>query len=204
MATFDNSYSRMVAWLKIILPLVALAILSTLFLVSRSVDTTLTIPYSEADLNEITREQKIGNLSYSGVAANGAAITLTAESAQPMLGKKPSMSAKVLQIAIETPNGLKMNAQSPVGIFDSGGQNAELTGGVIITTSSGYIIETDTLNTNLTDSSVSTPGPITATGPLGSISAGQMVLQQQSGNGSRSGYYLVFKNGVSLIYVPQQ
>ena len=39
MAIPDNLHSRMVFWLKILLPILALAILSTLFLFSRRIDT---------------------------------------------------------------------------------------------------------------------------------------------------------------------
>ena len=47
MAARDNVHSRVVFWLKIILPLLALAILSTLFLFSRRIDTDQALPYAE-------------------------------------------------------------------------------------------------------------------------------------------------------------
>ncbi len=204
MAAYDNSYSRMVAWLKIILPLLALAILSTLFLVSRSGNSVLSIPYADGNIDEIAREQKIGNLSYSGVVANGAAITLIAESAQPMTGNRQGIVAEILQASIETPTGQKIESSAPFGSFDSDTQTAELTGGVTLTTSTGYQIETETITADIRNARIFTADSITANGPLGHISAGQMVLQQQSGNGLPVSYELVFKNGVKLVYQPQQ
>ncbi len=53
MATYDNTYSRVVAWLKILLPLLALAILSTLFLVARTIDPAQNIPYADVDIDEL-------------------------------------------------------------------------------------------------------------------------------------------------------
>ncbi len=204
MAAFDNSYSRMVAWLKIILPLFALVILSTLFLVSRSDNPALSIPYADGTIDEIAREQKIGNLSYSGVASNGSAITLIAKSAQPMLDGRQGVTAEFLQASIETPTGQKIESTAPSGSFNSTTQSAELTGGVLLTTSTGYVIETQTIQADIRKARISTTGSIIASGPLGQISAGQMVLQQHSGTGSPASYELVFKNGVKLIYKPQQ
>ncbi len=74
---------RVVAWLKIILPLLALAILSTLFLVARTIDPAKNIPYADVDIEELTREQRIGNPNYSGVTADGTAIRLKARQAKP-------------------------------------------------------------------------------------------------------------------------
>ena len=44
-----DRYSRMVAIFKVLLPLAALAILSTLFLLSRTIDPTTTIPFADQD-----------------------------------------------------------------------------------------------------------------------------------------------------------
>ena len=52
----DNVHSRVVGWLKILLPLAALALLSTLFLFSRGSDPTANLPFSETELNEIARQ----------------------------------------------------------------------------------------------------------------------------------------------------
>ncbi len=45
-----DRYSRMVALLKVSLPLIALGILSTLFLVSRAVDPPMTIPFADSEV----------------------------------------------------------------------------------------------------------------------------------------------------------
>ena len=83
MVVADNTYSRLVAWLKILFPLIALAILSTLFLVARTVDPAQDLPYADVDVAELAREQRIGQPNYSGVTADGAAISLSARSALP-------------------------------------------------------------------------------------------------------------------------
>ena len=56
MAAPDNLHSRIVGWLKVILPLSALALLSSVFLVARQGDFERTTPYSVRDLEEMASE----------------------------------------------------------------------------------------------------------------------------------------------------
>ncbi|HDR29767.1 MAG TPA: hypothetical protein ENN83_14595, partial [Rhodovulum sp.] len=60
MASHDNAYSRFIALAKIVLPLAALGILSTLFLISRDTPSGDDLPYSRVAVDELIREQRIG------------------------------------------------------------------------------------------------------------------------------------------------
>ena len=80
---FDNRHSRWVARMKVALPLAALAILSTLFLVADRRGSGDTIPFSEVEIDRILTEGRIANPDYSGVGTDGAAVTLRAVEAQP-------------------------------------------------------------------------------------------------------------------------
>ena len=53
-----DRYSRMIVWLKVLLPLMALALLSTLFLLSRNVDPLASIPFAQAEIDERLKEKK--------------------------------------------------------------------------------------------------------------------------------------------------
>jgi len=77
----DNTYSRVVAWAKVLLPLLALALLSTLFLVARTVDPAQKLPFADIDVDAIAREQRIGAPKFNGVTKEGTAISLSADSA---------------------------------------------------------------------------------------------------------------------------
>ena len=59
MATAGDGHSRLVFWLKIVLPLIALAILSTLFLVSRNIGGDGTVPFSDVDLDALARDPQL-------------------------------------------------------------------------------------------------------------------------------------------------
>ena len=54
--SFDDSYSAFVTWVKTLLPITALGLLSTIFLFSGKVDVTQSLPYAEHNVANIIRE----------------------------------------------------------------------------------------------------------------------------------------------------
>ena len=193
----------MVAWLKIILPLAALAILLTLFLVSRTVDPTLSIPFADPELRELANQPRIGKPTFSGVAENGAAFNLAAEVAVPLGDDQSALRVDGISATFESPDGRVVHITAASGTVDSTTQMANLSGGVTLATSFGYHVETDGIIADMDKSRIFTTGAIVANGPLGRISAGLMVLQQQS-VGEADTYELVFRNGVKLVYEPSK
>lgn len=201
MIAYDNNYSRFVAYTKVILPILALGILSTLFLFSRNIDPTQSIPFADVDINELARKQRIGAPNYAGVTDDGAAISITATTARPYEGNANLISATDVTAVIEDTTGGRLNMKAGDGMIDSEQQQVTLGGGVEILTSTGFIINTAGLVAALDETSVVSEGHITATGPLGTLTAGQMVLEKQ--NSAEDAHLLVFKGGVKLIYDPK-
>ena len=204
MANYQDAYSRLISLLKITLPLIALSVLTTLFLVSRAIDPGQPIRFASIDVEELAREQKIGGPTFSGVTIDGSAITVAAASAKPQLDGSEGMSAEDLRASIVTPDGIEIEITARFGNIDSVARTAELVDDVVLETSSGYRIQTDRIVTSLTVTEIFTGGTITASGPLGQITAGQMVLRRISDQDSKNTYDLVFKMGVKLIYDPKQ
>lgn len=204
MAHYVDAYSRLISGLKIFLPLLALAILSTLFLVSRAIDPSQPIRFANVDVQELAREQVIGGPTFSGVTIDGAAITVTAARARPLLGGSGGLTAEDLRATILTPDGVEFKITARYGKIDSVSRTAELVDNVVFETSTGYRIQTERIVTSLDATEIVADGTIVASGPLGQITAGQMVLRQKSDPGSDNTYVLVFKSGVKLIYTPRQ
>ncbi len=189
----------MVAFLKIALPLIALAILSTLFLVSSAIDPSEKIPFADIDVEEMAREQKIGGPSYSGVSKSGAAYTVTAKSATPNFGENKGMTAHDIRATIETKSGTVIDFTAPDGSFVEKTDQAVMTGGVRVVTSTGYDITSDVVHSKLDMSELETDTVVSASGPFGDFTAGKMVITQQSGQGAEQDYLLVFTEGVNLV-----
>lgn len=201
MATADNTYSRLIAWLKIILPLLSLAILSTLFLVAETLDPEKAIPYADVDVAEILREQRIGKPAFAGVTSDGTAITVAAGEAKPDPNDTARLTGTDLVAQLLLPQGAMINITSPRGVIDGTAREAVLEGGARLETSTGYKVQTARLTTSFESTYAMTDGVVTADGPPGDISAGLMELTEDTENAGQ--YLLVFKNGVKLIYDPQ-
>ena len=201
MASYDNSYSRFVAFTKITLPIVALGILSTLFLFSRNIDPSQSIPHAKVDVENLAKEQRLGAPNYAGVTEDGSAISITAQSAQPDLDNPDRILASDITAKIEDANGGHLDITSGSGVINSKHQILILKGGVHIVTSSGFTIDTSGITSSLGITSVVTDGEITANGPLGLLKAGKMEVLPQ--NGPKASHLLVFKGGVKLIYDPK-
>ena len=75
-----------------------------------------------------------------------------------------------------------------------------LSGGVTLTTSTGYRLETAEVAAKLDRTGLESRAPVKATGPAGEITAAGMVLSQD--NRTPGAYVLVFKGGVRLVYQP--
>lgn len=193
-------YSRMVALLKVLLPLAALGILSTLFLLSRSADPTLSIPFAEKDMADRMRDQQVTAPFFSGTTPKGDEIIVTASVARPG-GMGTPAEATNLMARITMADGVRFTLNSDTGVVAVNKDMATFTGNVKITSSTGYVVLTETLNTALSGISGNTPGHVEGNGPLGKFTAGQMQIDTKIEGGP---VHMLFKNRVKLIYDPKK
>ena len=105
MTRHDNLHSTVVAWLKVALPLLVLAILSTLFLVSRTIDPSDAIPFAEVDIQDRVREPRLTNPTWAGVTDDGAALTIAASEARPEQKDGTGASAAAIVADLQAPDG---------------------------------------------------------------------------------------------------
>lgn len=194
----DNFHSRLVGFLKITLPLAALALLSTLFLFSRSIDPEAALPFVEVDLEDRAREPRVTAPAWAGVTDDGAALTVTAVEARPGSGGVDA-TAQGLHAVLELAGGGLAEMTSAGGVMDSAGSMLTLEGDVVITTTTGWRVETEQMLVALERTHVESPVPVEATGPAGELTAGSMVLSPGAVAGE---YSMDFKGGVRLIYLP--
>ncbi|TLP65709.1 hypothetical protein FEE96_09405 [Parasedimentitalea maritima] len=195
-----DRYSRMVAFLKVLLPLTALVLLSTLFLISRGVDTDATIPFAEHEIEERMRGQQVTAPFFSGTTAQGDEITVTASIARPGGLASPAVATD-LQAVIKMADGGRLTLTSNSGEVYLDKDIASFSGDVAITSTSGLEVTTDLLNATLSGISANSPGPVTATGPIGVLNAGSMQLETKTQGGPLQ---MLFNNGVKLVYDPQK
>ncbi|MEP5731653.1 MAG: hypothetical protein ABJL67_20015 [Sulfitobacter sp.] len=195
-----DRYSRLVGWLKVLLPLLALALLSTLFLLSRVVDPETVIPFADKEIQDRLRDQQVTGPIYYSVTADGDELSFSADTLITPRGQTGANEAEVVEIIMDLVSGSKFVVTSARGRFDIAANRADLEEDVTITTSTGYVIESDHLVTQMSTLNVESPGPVAANGPLGTLDAGAMMLSAGKGDTPAQ---LIFTNGVKLIYVPK-
>ena len=196
-----DRYSRMVGWLKVLLPLLALAILSTLFLLSRAIDPEAVIPFADKEIQDRLRDQQVTGPIYQAVTADGDELAFIAEKLTTPQGETGANEAEDVQVTMNLAAGSTVVLTAARGRFDIAANRTDLTGDVLITTTTGYQITSEMLRTEMSTLNVDSPGPVQANGPIGTLDAGAMQLDAgQAGNPAQ----LVFTNGVKLVYEPKR
>lgn len=195
----DNLHSTLVAWFKVALPLAALAILSTLFLVARTVDPEGAIPFAEVDIADRLREPRLTLPTWAGVTDDGAAMTISADEARPGGGSAAEATAARLVAHIDLPDGGTADLVADAGRLDSAARLLTVEGAVVVTTSTGYRVESALMQAALDRTRLESPGAVTATGPLGRLEAGEMLMTRET---DADHYVLRFAQGVKLLYDP--
>ncbi|NIZ12185.1 LPS export ABC transporter periplasmic protein LptC [Phaeobacter sp. HF9A] len=193
-----DRYSRTIAYLKVLLPLAALALLSTLFLISRKGDTDPVIPFAQVDMENRLRGQQMTAPFFTGTTASGHEITIAAAKALPGVNAGTA-SATDLEAEIRTGEGRSILMLSDAGFVRPDKDTATLSGNVRILSTDGMRVETDRLDAHLSNVDASSPGTIKATGPLGDFTAGRMRIFTNSKSGA---VHIQFTDGINLVYDP--
>jgi lipopolysaccharide export system protein LptC len=195
-----DTHSRLIAWLKIVLPLVALVILSTLFLVARVIDPEQAIPYADVDVAERLREPRMTEPTYAGVTDDGSALTLVAAEARPDASDPSSGEATALVGTLETPDGGKTALTAQKARLDGTARRIDLSGGVQIVSPAGWQVQSERMSAMMDVTEVTAPTPVRAEGPAGVVTADAMTLTSPGETKGR--YLLVFNGNVKLVYQP--
>lgn len=192
----DERYSQFVGFLKITLPLAALALMSTVFLFARAPTTDSVIPYAE--IEEIAREPRLSGAQISGVSEDGSVIKLKAREARP---NGNITTVETMTAAIDTAEGTHIEIRAGAGEINNTDNTARLTGLTRLETSNGYEMETAGLTADLNSGRIVSDGALEIQAPYGSLTAGQLTIETPEGG---DGQRMVFQNGVRLVYIPQQ
>ncbi|MBU3031029.1 hypothetical protein [Paracoccus marinaquae] len=195
--------TRIVRWLRLLLPLVALTILSTMFLFSRKPEGESRIPYTSLDAEQMAREPRIVAPKYSGVTDDGAEIALIAREAQPARDDSDG-SISDLRLDWRRPDGLAADLTAPTAELAEG--LITLLGGVNMSTSTGWTLQAPQMNAATDRSRLSARDGVQATAPFGRITSDEMELipGPETAEGERAGDSAVlnFSGSVRLIYQP--
>jgi lipopolysaccharide export system protein LptC len=184
MAFGDRTYTRVVRSLKVALPLIALVLLSTMFMLSRKVDPTAAMALSDQAFRDRIDRSELSTPQYVGNTNSGKNLTVTAKSARP----DPHVSLD---------NGEVMNINADTGVMDEAEDLAVLSGNVHIVTTDGYDFRTSQLTSLLSTIEGESAGQVDGFGPPGTLTAGKMTVKTDPQSGK---VLLIFTKGVHLLY----
>lgn len=198
MGPADNLYSQIVGWAKIILPLCALGLLSTLFLFARAPTEPSDIALEEVEA--IAREQRVSAPEFSGLTDDGAVVVIAADTARPDTNRPDTISIDDMRLRMDNADGSNIEITATRGEIDGRAQIAKFLGLARLVTSTGYEMETNGLIAELKTGLVTTDGLLEIRAPFGQLTAGKVTFQVASGGIAQE---MLFTDGVRLLYTPQ-
>lgn len=195
----DTVRARVIAWLKIILPLTALGLLATLFLFSRNVDPTDVDPVTDIDLRQRAGDEQLTGPVFAGASERGDLVRLTADAARPDPATPGRMVVDAPRAHLNLTGGSRIDLGARSGVFVLAESRVTLSGSAFLDSSAGYRVRTEKLDMALREIRVESPTPVAAEGPPGRISAGRLLITAAP---DASGAQLLFTDGVKLVYDP--
>lgn len=201
MAFGDHAYTRIIRGLKVTLPLIALVLLSTMFMLSRKIDPTAAIALSDREFRAKIDRSQLSDPQYDGNTRSGKSLTVTATSARPDPEIEGKTYGSEVNALIHLDSGEVMTVQADTGVVDEAQDLAVLSGNVHIITTDGYDLKTSQLTSLLSKVEGESAGHVSGFGPPGTLEAGKMHVKTDETTGK---IHLLFTQGVHLVYIKQK
>jgi len=203
MADQIDTYSKGVKLAKYIFPAIALGLFVSIFALGKDDAIRSGNLLTDAEMVNLATGQKITNPRFSGLTNAGDAFTLEAIEALPDAPQPNRIDLVKPTLEVDTTRGIGFQASATSGSVDFEAQSAQLEGGVQLNTSNGYIAFSDKIRMDIDAGRAISPGPVKASGPVGSITAGSMeAVQSDASTYKNPKGRLNFYGGVRLIYLP--
>lgn len=194
-----ETYTRFVGVLKVALPLIAIGLLSTVFLVQREDTFEGGLVFTKVDIATLGDGLTISNPRFSGITRGGDTFSLTAVRAIPDSSIPTRIEMTDISADLSYEQGRTVELTAAHGLAHVKAQVLELDGGIHAESSDAYTIETDGGVFQMTDGTFESSGPVVLTGPTGNLEAGKMRVTP--GNDSQN-HVFWFENGVKLTFQP--
>ncbi|MDX1743744.1 MAG: hypothetical protein R3186_09120 [Ruegeria sp.] len=195
-----DGHSRRVQFLKVLLPLVAILMLSSVFLLSRSIDTSVNVPFAQKDIDERLADQVVTQPNYRGTTRKGEEVQIQAiRATQGTEASTPTAAEFRGRLGLLSGGVITLDSNS--GMLRPDNNSATFVGDVVITSTDGTVVTTDLLNTALNEIRGDAPGQVNGTGIIGNFTAGGMTFGTEKKDGP---VHIIFTDGVKLIYEPEK
>ena len=195
----DDKYSTLVAIFKVMLPCLALIILSALFLLPDNRTKIQALNTIDTSTLNIVKKAGVNKPSFRGTLASGSNLELYATEIMTKNNDKNIIEINEISARLELNRNNWATASAKKGVVNISEQTAEMVGKVSVKSSNGVLIETSDLKVFYAKSLIKTEGAVFMKGPFGTIKAGSAEFYDMNQN-SGIGYVLLFNKGVKMQY----
>jgi len=198
-------YSRSVQWAKIALPILAIGLFSSVFLVSESdVFEGTGIVFSDADLSALGDGVQIKSPRFSGVTDSGDKFLLTANYANPDSNKPSVVGLEQVATTLDLVSGENVDITAARGELNVPTQELSLSDGITIATSEGFRGKMESALARMREGILTSDDPVEVVGPMGQITAGSLEFKTvfASEGETVQNYTLSFREQVRVIFHP--
>lgn len=195
----NPAYSRMVRWLRLVLPLFAVAIVVMLFTWIMLDRNTVVEQSGDGDSMNKARNELMA-ARFESRDSSGNPYTVTADRAfqgKAALGQDEKMIYLDLPSGtLSMEDGKTISVKAAEGRYHQQEENLMLDGGVSLTTSDGYTMETARVFIEMKDSTAKSNTPLRGEGPGGSVEALGFLADNEKGR-------VILKGPAKLILKPE-
>ena len=199
MAQGVGFYSRFISWVKIVLPVAALGLLSSVFLLARNVQISDEVPFAVGSISNESDRQRLRSPVFTSVTEDGDAVEIIAGSAEQT--DDPNIYlADDLITTIQDKTGETTQLTARKARLSQADEQGWFQGDVVISDPDGRVLSTDELFADLATEAAIAPTAVTITGDFGQLDAGAMEILPREGRGDAPRF--LFTEGVRVLYLP--
>ncbi len=192
--------SAIVAALRVLLPLFALILLSSVFLLARPIDPTRALATAEIDVIVLARDPLVQGARLAGVTEDGTALALEALVARSDPAGALRFEVEGVVLALQARDGRTLRATAAHGVVDRSLGAYRLSGSLVIEAEALGTFAVEAAIGTLDRTSLTLIGPIVGELSSGKIWAGSAELTQDPTR--PKSLRIVFRDGVRMLYPP--
>lgn len=172
-AANGSSHDRLIATLRIVLPMAVGVLAAFLALAPLTVGRDISFVLSKDRVDVASERMRVERAVYRGEDSKGEAFTLNAASAIQATSRDPIVHLTQLDAKIQLTDG-PATIRANQGRYDMDNQDIAIDGPVVFDTADGYHITTRDVFVNMNDRMAHSRAPVDGTMPLGHFTADRM------------------------------
>jgi len=171
------NYTRFIQLVKVIMPLVAIALLSTVFLFTKNKTLEGGFEFAKADFLALESGMQVTKPRISGSNKQGDTFYFSASVLVPDAPKPEKLTAQNLSGEIRFLDGVTLDLSARAAEMNITDHTIQLSGEALVVFSNGLRATTDHVFADLDNGSLTTDGDVRAVGEMGVIEAGNLRIE---------------------------